>query len=152
MQIIPSIVPENLMDIESKLKRLEATGLVEWAHIDIVDGRFASPATWPYTEDDIDGEIKDFGDIKTALKLGLHMMCRYPGDQLDEWIDTPLERISIHDELIRGADSLLALLDMSKCESCVVLKLDTDISELADLVDEIDAIGRTRGGGFGGGV
>ncbi|KND48258.1 MAG: ribulose-phosphate 3-epimerase [Parcubacteria bacterium C7867-004] len=47
--IIPAIVPVSRKDLEDRLARL--SGLCSDVQIDIADGHFAGPATWPYAED-----------------------------------------------------------------------------------------------------
>lgn len=47
--IIPAILPTSREDLEGKLALLE--GLVDTVQIDVVDGRFAAPPTWPYIND-----------------------------------------------------------------------------------------------------
>jgi len=143
MEIIPSIVPQDIMDIESKLKVIEALpeGLTSWAHIDIADGKLAKNTTWPYTrDDDMEGAIREFADISTKLKVGLHMMVSYPEDFLDQWIDSPVTRILIHDEAFQNIESILAIIDMSKTESGVVLKMETDLNDIDEVINNVDVI------------
>lgn len=47
--IVPAILPTSRDDLEDRLRRLR--GLTNRVQIDIVDGRFAAPATWPYARD-----------------------------------------------------------------------------------------------------
>lgn len=141
MNIVPSIVATDQLDLEYKLKQLDgvgpASGGVRWVHIDVVDGEFATPACWPYTEDDIDEAIKGLAEIKTQIKLGLHLMVKDPQENLDEWMDTPISRILIQYESPEHIQNALAVLDMTKIESGVVLALDTPVSVLADLPEKI---------------
>ena len=44
--IVPAILPSSRRDLVTKLDAL--AGLVDEVQVDIVDGLFAGPATWPY--------------------------------------------------------------------------------------------------------
>lgn len=138
MEIIPSIVPKDYFDIEEKIRIVE--GFVDWVHLDVVDGKFAKPTSWPYNQDDIDNEIKSLNDIDTSLNIGLHLMTKNPEEDLDEWIDTPLKRITIHAESTENLEHALTILEMSKTETGVALNLDTPIEILEDVIKHVDFI------------
>ena len=46
--VVPAILPSSFEDLRDKLSRLKSVPAVETVQIDTVDGRFATPATWPY--------------------------------------------------------------------------------------------------------
>jgi len=139
MLIVPSINgAKDIVDIEYKLKQVR--GVAKWVHLDIVDGEFATPASWPYTGDNVDDEIKLLADLESEPKIGAHLMVKDPQEYLDEWIDTPLARIIVQYESPEHLENTLAVLDMSKIESGVVLGLDTPIEEIAKLPEKIKFI------------
>ncbi|HEY9582768.1 MAG TPA: hypothetical protein VJK09_00445 [Candidatus Paceibacterota bacterium] len=135
MLIVPSIVATDQLDLEYRLKQIGDTA--SWVHIDVVDGEFAMPASWPYTEDDLDEAIKNLKDVETKAKLGLHLMVKDPQENLDEWMDTSVARILIQYESPEHTQNALAVLDMTKIESGVVLALDTPVSVLVELPEKI---------------
>ncbi len=135
MIIVPSIIAQDFLDVEYKIKQLGTAAT--WVHLDIVDGEFASPASWPFTQDDVDEEIKQLGDLPMTPKVGLHLMVTDPQEYLDEWMDTPVSRIIIQYESPEHTQNALAVLDMSKVESGIVLGLDTPISVLAEFPEKI---------------
>jgi len=47
--IVPAIIPTSTEDLEQKLALFQ--GVCEDVQIDIVDGQFAKPASWPYVQD-----------------------------------------------------------------------------------------------------
>ncbi len=135
MQIVPSIVAKDFLDIEHKLRQVKTEA--PWVHLDIVDGEFAKPATWPYTQDDVSEAIRELADITGAPKIGLHLMVTDPQENLDKWIDTPIGRIIVQYESPEHLQNALAVLDMSKIESGVVLALSTPVEVLQDLPEKI---------------
>lgn len=138
MEIIPSIVPGDYFDIEEKIRAVE--GFVNWVHLDVVDGKFASPACWPYNQPDVDSEIRNLNDIYTDLNIGLHLMIKNPEEDLDEWIDTPLKRITIHAESTENLEHALTILEMSTTETGVALNLDTPVEVIDDVIKHVDLI------------
>ena len=138
MRIIPAIIGQDFLEIEGRLAQVE--GLVDWVQIDLVDGRFAEPPSWPYTQENVDDEIKLFHDLKTSLNIELHLMVADPEDTLDEWIDTPAKRIFVHPEATTHAELDLTVLDMTKIESGVCLKLGTAIDIVETYIDRVDDV------------
>jgi len=136
MIIVPSINgAKEFLDIEYKIKQLGDAA--SWVHLDIVDGEFAEPVSWPFSCDDIDEELKQLNDLPKSPKIGSHLMVADPQEYLDEWIDTPVSRIIIQYESPEHTQNALAVLDMSKVESGIVLGLDTPVSVLAEFPEKI---------------
>ena len=66
MEIVPTILGGEFYEIENKIKILSnlPKGLISRASIDVVDGKFAEPASWPYTiDEDVDSAINEFKSI-----------------------------------------------------------------------------------------
>src|ERR1044071_2707810 len=95
-EILPAIIAKTLEEVEEKIQLVE--GHADWVHIDIVDGKFANPETWPYNT--LEGVLNapSLKQIKTNLNIELHLMTQTPEDDLDEWLDTQAKRILIHKE------------------------------------------------------
>lgn len=98
--IVPAILPSSHEDLEGKLARLPKG--VREVQVDIVDGQFASPATWPY-----DGSWRTFRDQveggETLPQIGqfayeLDLMVRNPLEVIGTWIDAGARRITLHAE------------------------------------------------------
>ena len=137
-EIIPAIIATTLEEVEEKIRLVE--GAAGWVHIDIVDGQFAAPETWPYNT--IEGVINapKLKEIKTDLNIELHLMIENPDNDLDEWLDTQAKRILIHQEASADPHQALTLLYMSKIEEGLVLNLDTPVAQLADYHDMIEVV------------
>lgn len=104
--IVPAILPASREDLENKLARL--SGLVDCVQIDIVDGRYASPATWPYAP----GSHSDTPHEETLPHLGdfrfeLDLMVEDAGVVAGAWIDQGVSRLTIHAESARDLPKLL---------------------------------------------
>lgn len=136
MKIIPAIIGRELRDIKEKIAQLE--GLVEWVQIDIVDGEFAKPASWPYEQGN--AELAErLKEIQTPIKMELHLMVADPEEDLDEWLQTPASRIIVHDEAINLQETEL-ILDMTNIEWGVALNLNTPIRALHAYGHKLDVV------------
>jgi ribulose-phosphate 3-epimerase len=101
--IVPAIIPASRPDLEDKLARL--AGLCEEVQIDIVDGVYAKPSSWPYLEDPAepsrmlaDGELLPrAGEFRFEIDL----MSGDPESSAGAWIGLGANRLTIHAESTR---------------------------------------------------
>ncbi len=101
--IIPAILPKSKEDLEEKLDTL--TGLCDEVQIDIVDGQFASPASWPYSSSP--GEPSKMlaqGELLPRcgeFRFEVDLMSLDPESVTGVWIGLCATRITIHAESTR---------------------------------------------------
>lgn len=101
--IVPAIIPTSRHDLDEKLSRL--SGLCEEVQIDIVDGVFAGPPSWPYITDAnepvqmlADGELlPKAGEFKIEIDL----MSADPESVAGTWIGLGASRLTVHSESTR---------------------------------------------------
>lgn len=101
--IVPAIIPTSRKDLEEKLSRL--SGLCEEVQIDIVDGVFAGPATWPYVDDRAEpsrmlaggGLLPRAGEFRFEIDL----MSGDPESVAGVWIGLGASRLTVHSESTR---------------------------------------------------
>lgn len=99
--IIPAILPSSRADLDEKLSRLQGKEVTR-VQIDVVDGRFASPATWPYAEGSeqfaqmiANGETLPYlGELKYEIDL----MVQDPDQVLGMWVAAGASKITLHAE------------------------------------------------------
>jgi ribulose-phosphate 3-epimerase len=98
--IIPAILPTSRRDFDSKAAALR--GLVDIVQIDAVDGKFVSPAAWPYLQKDdpffahiADGEMLPYvGEIRYEIDL----MVADPETSIGTWLSAGVDRVVLHAE------------------------------------------------------
>lgn len=96
--IVPAIIPTSKADLAEKLSRF--SGVCEEVQIDIVDGVFAKPASWPYREDPsepsrmlAEGELfPHAGEFRFEIDL----MSGDPESSAGSWIELGATRLTIH--------------------------------------------------------
>ena len=98
--IVPAVLPLSREDLETKLGSF--VGLVDAVQIDIVDGAFASPASWPYTNG-----AKEFAAFAASganfphfadFKFEIDLMAGNPETVIGSWIALGASRITVHVE------------------------------------------------------
>lgn len=101
--IVPAIVPTSYRDLEDKLARL--SGLCSEVQIDIVDGRFAGPASWPYVTDPAEpsrmlaaGEMFPHCD---EFRIEIDLMSADPESAAGSFIGLCATRLTVHAESTR---------------------------------------------------
>jgi ribulose-phosphate 3-epimerase len=96
--IIPAILPTSREDLGGKLARIQ--GLVDTVQIDIVDGKFANPATWPYVNRLPEfAERVDEGEALPYLgefHFEMDLMVADAEQTTGLWIAAGAQRLTIH--------------------------------------------------------
>lgn len=150
--VIPSILTKERTDVRDKLAQLE--GLCDIVQLDVVDGRFASPATWPYTEGG--GELarltlEEAGlQALGAFRYEVDLMVSNPDEALGAWADAGATRLVIH---VESAPKLGELIDSFASQYGhdkdfapdllsigLALSLDTDPSILEPHLSKVDYV------------
>lgn len=98
--IVPAVLPTSRDDLRAKLARF--VGLADFIQIDIVDGAFASPASWPYVggADEL-AAIAEKGATLPHLgefKFDIDLMVADPLVSIRSWIALGASRITVHVE------------------------------------------------------
>lgn len=149
--IVPSILTPSRDDLEKKLARIQ--GLVDTVQIDIVDGAFASPATWPYTPPADDArELADADGLSRfgRFRYEVDLMVTNPEEVIGGWITAGASRVVIH---VASARSLPTLIDdlahkyghdkdfaPDLLSVGLAVQIDSDLAVLDPYIDRVDYI------------
>ena len=97
--IVPAILPTSRADLDTKLGMLK--GIASSVQIDIVDGRFVSPASWPYVKDqqgkDLFSELDPL-PYQDQMHYEMDLMVEDPEQVTGIWIESGAQRITVHAE------------------------------------------------------
>lgn len=108
--VIPAILSASGSDVSHKLSRLADLN-VRRVQVDVVDGVFAKPATWPYSGN---GTLSDLLTEEgllphlSSLEYEVDLMVADPGKVIGEWIEAGVNRITIHAESTTSLTKVLA--------------------------------------------
>ncbi len=102
--IVPAIIPVSKQDLDDKLGVL--SGLATDIQVDIVDGRYATPASWPYREDAGEpARMLAAGDMLPRagdFKFEIDLMAEDPESVSGTWIGLGAVRLTVHAESTRS--------------------------------------------------
>lgn len=149
--IVPAILPASRRDLVEKLGRL--SGLVDEVQVDIVDGVFAAPPTWPYDTgpQELARMLAEGEVIPSASesRIEVDLMIENPESTAGAWIELGASRIVVHaksagDHLKRLLDNFNTVYGHDKGFASDLLAIgvavtpDIDPASLAPFFDQID--------------
>ena len=109
--IVPAVLPTSYKDLEEKLALLENISSIRRVQIDIVDGRFATPASWPYTaptEFRMMLERRKMLPRLDRFTYEIDLMCFDVERAVEAWLAFGATRLTFHAESIADVPQFLA--------------------------------------------
>jgi ribulose-phosphate 3-epimerase len=101
--IIPAIIPTSAADALTLSESLTFAPLVQ---IDVVDGTFAEPASWPYTPA---GEPSELVALCERFDVQVDLMAVDPVAAAEAWVAAGAKELVVHLESIADLDPVKAL-------------------------------------------
>lgn len=99
--VVPAVLPSSREDLRKKLGLLARIPSVRRIQIDVVDGRFAAPASWPYTAP---AEFRSMVVRSMLLpycdriEYEIDLMCLDAEDVAGKWLSLGATRLTFHAE------------------------------------------------------
>ena len=109
--VVPAVLPSSYKELEEELALLAGISSVSRIQIDVVDGLFASPASWPYTAhvgrltSNMGGEMLPFLD---KISYEIDLMCLDAENAVKSWLALGASRFTLHVEASTNLPRLLA--------------------------------------------
>lgn len=149
--IVPAILTSSREDLDAKLAAL--SGIATEVQVDVVDGVFASPATWPYVGRDnfnqlfaADGTIPLFEQFRIEVDL----MVQKPEEVTGSWLAAGASRILVHLESTSYLKNLVSDMKVKYGHEKgfasdflsfgFALNVDTDLRRIEPYVEDIDYV------------
>lgn len=150
--IVPAIIPVSKEDLTQKLAQL--SGLCEEVQVDIVDGVYATPASWPHSKDATEparmlaeGEMLPHAG---QFRIEIDLMSADPESSAGTWIGLGATRLTMHAEstrfLPRFIESARSLYGHDAAFSADLLSLglaigtETDLALIEPYLKKIDYV------------
>ncbi|MBU0722621.1 hypothetical protein KKH46_00160 [Patescibacteria group bacterium] len=146
-EIIPAIIPDSFEDMQSKVSLVK--NFTKWVQIDVIDGVFVLPPSWPYKLEDIilfnkKVEQKQQLPFLDEVNYEIDLMVDKPEEEIKKWLVLGVRRFIVHIESIDNIDVLEQLiLQYSKktvSEIGIALGLETPIEIIEPIINEIDCV------------
>lgn len=108
---VPAVLPSSCKDLKGKLLFFAEIPSVERVQIDIVDGEFAEPASWPYTVPEEMRAMVEQGEMlprPDRVTYEIDLMCVDAERAAEDWLALGATRLTFHAESVADLPRLLA--------------------------------------------
>lgn len=151
-EIIPAIIPQNLKIVKENF--LKVLGSVKKVQIDIVDGEYAPPKTWPFNGNQFEEMIQFVrGEEKfpfiDEFVLEIDMLTLHPVEYITDFISMGAKSFVIHIDSTDHVKECLGAAKNSGCEAGLGIKPSVDSSTLEQylvMADFVQFMGNDRVG------
>jgi ribulose-phosphate 3-epimerase len=143
--VVPAILPKTRENLDAALARLVPVAAVENVQIDIVDGEFAKPASWPYA-----GDEKWELPMTERFRYDLDLMVHAPEASIARWVGLGASRITLHAESTTALSHLIADFKQRYGHEAgftpgslalgLALGIETDIATIESVISDIDYV------------
>ncbi len=153
--IVPAVLPKNRTELAAALARFASVPEIRHVQIDIVDGRFAAPPTWPYAvtegRNECSAMISACEHIPEAgrFRFDIDLMTLAPEEVVGEWIALGASRLTVHVESTLNIAALIHTLKEEYGYSKgmpdllmlgLALNIDTDTMVLEPFINDINYV------------
>ncbi len=144
--ISPAVLPSSFKDLEEKLTLFGSFPHISRVQIDVVDGRFAYPASWPYTNP------KEFKTLLTETKTlpfldrityEIDLMCEDAHRAADDWLLFGATRLTLHIESVPNFEEFLRRVKNYYGDVVslgLAINIDTNLSLLEQNIEGIEYV------------
>jgi len=109
--VVPAVLPSSRIDLEEKLSLFARIPSLTRIQVDVIDGRFASPASWPFSSQDEFHSMVENGEMLPYLdciEYEIDCMCFGAESVAGEWLSIGASRIIFHAESVTDLPQLIA--------------------------------------------
>lgn len=137
--VVPSVLPYSKQEFEKELKLFSQIPSISRIQIDVVDGRFASQASY---SPDLGGMLPDLNHIEYEIDL----MCFDAESVAEKWLALGATRLIFHAESATDISRLIASAkkrfggELSKISFGVALNVASDLALIEACLNEIEFV------------
>ena len=150
-EIVPAIMPKSFNDLSAKMRQVKS--IVSCVQIDVMDGIYVSPRTWPYGKDqgeEFESIVSGSEDMPfiNELEFEVDLMVTGQEEEAERWVRAGAGRVIGHIEAADSVESFIKVVrDASvpadspmSVELGLALEIETPLSVLEPLVFDIDFV------------
>lgn len=130
IEVIPTIIAKDFQELREKIKRVEP--YVEWAQLDVMDGKFVDNLTWD--------KSADLEKLEIKLNLEVHLMVENPENMIGEWIESRAKRLIVHFESSRKIKEVIKRIKDANLGAGLAINPQTPIEVVDDFILDLDLI------------
>lgn len=130
--IAPSILSADFTKMNEGVATIEKSG-AHLIHVDVMDGSFVPPITFGQQM------VSSLKKI-TKLPLDVHLMVVNPSNQIDSFIDSGADLLTIHYEAEKNIEQALKKISSKGVQCGLSIKPDTPVSEIEEYLGIVDLV------------
>ena len=132
IKVSPSILAADFGNIERECNLIDKSD-ADWFHLDVMDGIFVPNISFGMPV------VKAIRQM-TSKPLDVHLMITEPERYIEKFIDLGSDIISFHIEATNKLEENISLIKSKNIKAGIAINPDTSISELKDIISEIDLV------------
>jgi ribulose-phosphate 3-epimerase len=150
--IVPAVLPSSLDDLTKKLALFAKLPSISRVQIDVVDGKFAAPASWPYTAPSELRALAERGEMLPSIDriaYEIDFMCLNAEQAPEAWFAIGPSRFTFHAESALDLTRLIETVsgrygnDFLTCDLIAIglaLNVSSDLALIEPYLDKIDYV------------
>lgn len=137
--IVPAVLPSSRADLEKTLALFVQFPSISRIQIDVVDGRFATPASWPYSAKEEFSHMIEKGEMLPYLaehiEYEIDLMCLDALPVARSWLMLGASRLTFHAESMIAIGRELGMVHTHFGKDVVTLGLALNIESNLSLIE-----------------
>lgn len=129
-----SVIPKSFEDLQTVLVKSTFASTVQ---IDVVDGEFASPASWPYQPE---GNVADAASLISAHEVEVDLMVKDSIEAGRTWLEAGAKALVFHIEGVSSMNDVFALQNEMPYRLGISLNNDTSLEAIHPYLDKVDFV------------
>jgi len=129
--IVPAIIPQSLEHVRASLA---AVAGIHEVHIDIVDGKFVAPISWPIEPP---GHPHDIADMLRQHSVEVDVMTTTPLTDAEAWFAVGADMVVVHAETL-SLEEFRILAEKKHCSIGISALLDTPYETICSYLEIAD--------------
>lgn len=136
--IAPSLPASSFNQLENLARALN--GVTQELQIDLVDGIFAKPASWPFTEPEPVAEFKKIESLPANFLIEVDCMVMHPEQYLSWFEEEAITRVLIHIGSTERYKEIFAHAKTYGYKVGIAFTNDVPLAKVAVLIPEVDYV------------
>lgn len=136
--VVPAVLPVSQEDLREKLDRFTRIPSVSRIQIDVVDGKFATPASWPYSAPEELRLMCARGEMlpeQDRIEYEIDLMCLDAERAAGDWLALGASRLTFHAESAIDLQRFLASAALRYGEDVISFGLALNIASDLALIE-----------------
>lgn len=143
VEIIPAVIPQNLNIVMERFEKVR--GLARRVQMDVVDGHYAPPTTWPFNKGQMDELLKMVrGEERFPLinefEFQVDMLVLHPAEYIPDFLSIGFKSFVIHIDSTDHMQVCVETIKNAGCEVGLGIKPSGDMQTLLQFLPQVDFV------------